>query len=172
MIKPIVLFGDPILRKQATDYKPEEELSKLIQDLWDTMYNATGAGLAAPQINLSKRIFVIDLLDQEWKQVFINPKILSYGNEQSSMVEGCLSLPGISGKVIRPSEIVIEYYDENLNHKIKTFKGIRSRVIQHEYDHLEGRLWVDRIDPSESIKYVSDLTKITKRKVTVKYPII
>jgi peptide deformylase len=136
------------------------------------MYNAAGAGLAGPQIGIQNRIFVIDLPDQEWKGVFINPLILSYTGEDTVMEEGCLSLPGISGPVVRKDKIGIEYYDENWNYHQETYQGIRSRVIQHEYDHLEGVLWIDRVDPGVGIKLLESLKMITNKQVEVTYPII
>lgn len=173
MIKPIVLYGDQILRKPTLPYKEGTDLKETVQNLFDTMYNADGAGLAGPQINLPERIFVIDLPDQEWKQVFINPNItVNYYSEKVRMAEGCLSLPGISAPIVRPDEIKIEYYDENWDYYVETYRGIRSRVIQHEYDHLEGVLWIDKVDPAIGMKFLEDLRKINNKEVKVKYPII
>jgi peptide deformylase len=151
MIKPIIIYGDPVLRKICKPYFVGTNLKETIQDLWDTMYNADGVGIAAPQVGLSTRLFVIDLSDQEWKQVFINPKITKTFGEHTYIEESCLSLPGISDVITRHDEIVIEYYDENWLYLREEYKGIRSRVIQHEYDHLEGKLWIDRAQPSNAL---------------------
>lgn len=172
MIKPIVLYGKQILRYPVEPMKVGSSVDNIVRDLWDTMYGAEGAGLAAPQINISERIFVIDLLDQEWKQVFINPIIETREGEDEIMEEGCLSLPGISAPIVRPGEITIHYYDENWKFHIERYQGIRCRVIQHEYDHLEGTLWVDRVDPVIGMKLIPYLQKIQKRYVEVPYPII
>lgn len=157
MIKPIFIYGESILRGLSSAYTVGTDLSETIQDLWDTMYNANGAGLAGVQIGISKRIFVIDLPDQEWEQVFINPVIITKSGEDTIMNEGCLSLPNLEGSISRPENISIDYYDENWNHKREDYRGIRSRVIQHEYDHLDGILWIDRIDPGEGVKMIKDL---------------
>jgi len=172
MIKPIVLYGNLSLRKPTLPYKKGINVSELIRDLWNTMYNADGAGLAGPQIGLPARIFVIDLPDQEWKGIFINPLILSYNGEDTIMEEGCLSLPGLTAPVVRKDKISIEYYDENWKYHQETYQGIRSRVIQHEYDHLEGVLWIDRVDPTIGVKLIESLRMITNREIEVPYPTI
>lgn len=146
MIQPIVLYGDKILRTKAQEVKKGEDVSKIIQDLWDTVEDASGAGLAAPQINISKRIFVVNLPNQHLKQVFINPEILSYSGKEFYFEEGCLSIPNLEGPIKRYAEIKIKYYDENWNEHIMTDNALYSRVIQHEYDHLDGILWIDRLE--------------------------
>ena len=172
MIKPIVLYGDKILRK-PTDYIREgSDIKSLIQDLWDTMYNAEGAGLAAPQIGEPVKAFVADLPDQEWKRVFINPVIKKKYGEKETVVEGCLSLPGISAHIIREDEIEISYFDENWKYYTAYYRGVRSRVIQHEYDHLDGVLWVDRVDPLIGMRMVEHLKAIQDRTVETSYPIV
>ena len=172
MIKPIVLYGDKILRYQCHPYREGTELSDTIQDLWDTMYNAKGAGLAAPQIGLSTRIFVIDIPDINFKEVFINPTITFEDGEDVEMEEACLSLPGINAPVTRKSEIEIEYYDENWLFTKKEFSGLEARVIQHEYDHLDGVLWIDRTDIKFGLKIITALQKFQRRDAIVDYPII
>jgi peptide deformylase len=172
MIKPIVLYGDKVLRQKATRVLKGSSVKSLVEDLLVTMYNANGAGLAAPQIGLSKRIFIIDLKDQEWKGVFINPVIKKKYGDMETITEGCLSLPEISGPIVRPDEIEITYFDENWKLHTGWYKGIRSRVIQHEYDHLEGKLWIDRIDPPVGMHIVNHLIAIQDRKIKVEYPTV
>jgi len=172
MIKPIVLYGEEILRKPTLPYKVGIDLSETIQDLFDTMYNAKGAGLAGPQINLSERIFVVDPPYVDFKRVFINPTILTYSGKAMAMSEGCLSVPNIEGEVVRASTIWIEWYDEKWEYHKEEFEGIKSRVIQHEYDHLDGILWMDRIDPGQGIKLIKNLKNISERNIEVTYPFI
>ena len=173
MIEPIVLYGNEILRnisKPVTASNPE--LLGNVQNLWDTMYAAKGAGLAAPQIGIAERIFVIDLPDQEWKQVFVNPTIESREGENIIIEEGCLSLPGIAGPIARLEKIRIHYYDENWKSHIDNFDGIKARVIQHEFDHLDGILWIDHIKDAKFFGMLSSLLNIKNRNVEVSYPII
>ncbi len=121
-----------------------EDVSELVSDMFETMYNADGGGLAACQIGITKRLFVIDLPDQEYRQVFVNPVMLKKFGDEYGTPEGCLSIPGLKGMVKRPGEIQIEYYDEKWVSHIKSFMGIKATVIQHEFDHLEGMMWIDR----------------------------
>lgn len=162
MILPVVAYGVPILRKVCTDLGPDyPSLTQLIDDMWQTMYHSNGMGLAAPQINKSIRLFVIDThqvyekSDEEakeefdgeigFKKVFINAHILELNGVSWSCDEGCLSLPGFREEVSRESEVVLEYYDESFNKKVESFKGLNARVILHEYDHIEGKLFIDHI---------------------------
>ncbi|MEY4629248.1 MAG: hypothetical protein RLZZ595_1574 [Bacteroidota bacterium] len=162
MILPIVAYGHPILRKISTDIAPDyPELSQLIENMWETMYHSNGMGLAAPQINKAIRLFVIDTeqvyekADEEdkedfdgeigFKKVFINAHILELNGEPWSCDEGCLSLPGFREEVSRESEVVLEYCDASFNKKVESFKGLNARVILHEYDHIEGKLFIDHI---------------------------
>lgn len=162
MILPIVAYGHPILRKISTDIAPDyPELSQLIANMWETMYHSNGMGLAAPQINKAIRLFVIDTeqvyekADEEdkedfegeigFKKVFINAHILELNGEPWSCDEGCLSLPGFREEVSRESEVVLEYCDASFNKKVESFKGLNARVILHEYDHIEGKLFIDHI---------------------------
>lgn len=161
MILPIYGYGEPVLRKVADDITPDyPNLSELIANMFDTMYNAYGLGLAAPQIGLPIRMFVIDtepLSDSEdltpeeveryknFKQVFINAKMLKEEGEEWAFNEGCLSIPEVREDVYRPEQITIEYCDENFVKKTEVFNGLIARVIQHEYDHIEGVLFTDKI---------------------------
>ena len=162
MILPVVAYGHPVLRKISTDITPEyPSLSQLIEDMWETMYNSNGMGLAAPQINKAIRLFVIDTeqvydkADEEskedfkgeegFKKVFINAHILELNGESWTCDEGCLSLPGFREEVSRESEVVLEYCDEAFNKKTETFTGLNARVILHEYDHIDGKLFIDHL---------------------------
>jgi peptide deformylase len=175
MIQPIVVFGDAILRQLCLPYTEGTDVTQTIEDLWDTMYNANGAGLSAPQIGIPLRLFVIDLPDQEWKKVFINPIIREIDGEDVTLTEGCLSIPSVEGPVTRKDHIVIDYYDEDWIYVREEYQGIRSRVIQHEYDHLEGKLWVDRREntPGRATLIIMTALQHCQRKVIqVNYPII
>ena len=169
MIKPIFIYGEPILRRLSTNYDVGTDLSGVIQDLWDTMYNADGAGLSGAQIGIGKRIFVIDLPDQKWKKVFINPLVEPFG-DYSTRDEGCLSLPGINGPIMRLENAQIEYYDENWKLHTESYKGIRARVIQHEFDHLDGVLWVDRAGQELMYPLTSKLRKFKEKDFEATYP--
>jgi peptide deformylase len=162
MILPITAYGHPVLRQVAKDITPDfPELSVLISNMWETMYKASGMGIAAPQVNQSIRLFVIDTAqvyenyDEEeravfegevgFKKVFINARITSKSGNIWSCDEGCLSLPGFREDVSRENIIEIEYVDENFQPHKETYKGLNGRVIQHEYDHIEGKLFIDHI---------------------------
>ena len=150
MIYPITLYGDSVLREACENIvKGETDVLNLSSDMFETMIQADGIGLAAPQIGISKRIFVVDgtsLEDDEmssFKKVFINPIILEEDGDEWEFEEGCLSIPGVRGGVFRKSEILIRYFDENWNEKEESYNGMKARIIQHEYDHIEGKLFVD-----------------------------
>ena len=158
MIRPILAYGNPLLKQ--TSFKVDvsnEDVSNLILDMWETMYNANGVGLAAPQIGVLKQIFIADFEHfkeedyfniseiQKLQQVFINPIIIDEFEEDFKFSEGCLSIPEISEEVIRKRKLTIEFVDEKFNPKKITCSGIIARVIQHEYDHLNGILFTDRI---------------------------
>lgn len=161
MILPIYGYGEAVLRKVAEDITPEyPNLKELIANMYDTMYNAYGLGLAAPQIGLPIRLFILDtepLSDSDdltpaeaeqlknFKEVFINAKMLKEEGEEWAFNEGCLSIPEVREDVYRHEQITIEYYDANFNKKIATYNGLIARVIQHEYDHIEGILFTDKI---------------------------
>lgn len=176
MIYPIVAYGDAILRKEATDYpKDAEDMTDLVESLFETMYHANGVGLAAPQIGLLHRIFVVDstpMAEEEGKGVkkaFINPEILDeYGNEWS-YEEGCLSIPDVHAEILRPEKLTIKYYDELWNPHEEEFDEMTARVIQHEYDHLDGVLFTDYIKGLKKQMLRSKLVGISKGKVDVKY---
>jgi len=181
MIYPIVVYGHPVLRKEAEDFAPEEkdDLKRLVSDLFETMYKADGLGLAGPQIGLSKRIFVIDAspLGEDFpelanfKKAFINAYIVEKDGDKMSDNEGCLSLPGISEEVGRPSRIRIQYVDEDFNEHDEVYEGWAARVIQHEYDHIDGILFVDHLAPLKKRLLKGKLNAITKGKVNVGYRI-
>ena len=156
MILPIYLYGQPVLRKVATDIEPDyPELQELIKNMFETMWNAEGIGLAAPQIGLPIRLGVVDLDPlsedypefKEFRRVYINAHIVDSSEETESMEEGCLSVPGIHEKVNRPTSIRVQYLDENLQPHDEWVEGYLARVMQHEFDHLEGKVFVDRLTP-------------------------
>lgn len=156
MILPIYLYGQNVLRKVTEDITPDyPELKKLIQDMFETVEQAEGIGLAAPQIGLPIRLVIIDLTPladespeyADFKKVYINAHIIETSEETDSMDEGCLSLPGIHEKVTRPSRIHVQYMDENFVEHDEWVDGFLARVMQHEFDHLEGKVFVDRISP-------------------------
>ncbi|MFN8323183.1 MAG: peptide deformylase [Chitinophagales bacterium] len=178
MILPIVAYGDPVLRKVgaevAVDYP---ELNKLIEDMFETMEKSRGVGLAAPQINKAIRLFVIDsqrMYDEGEKndgvrEVFINAKIISETGKEWAYEEGCLSIPGIREDVFRKEIIKIEYYNQNFKKQTKEFAGLTARVIQHEYDHIEGKLFIDHLKPLRRTLLKGRLEKISKGIVDVDY---
>ncbi len=178
MIYPITVFGDPLLRQTAKPIdKDYPELARLIEDMFDTMYFSDGVGLAAPQIGLSIRIFVIDATayaDEnpelaDFKKEFINPQIIELTGDTWTMNEGCLSLPEIHEDIVRPETVRIKYMNENFVEHDETYSGYAARVIQHEYDHLEGKLFIDLMNPLKRRLLKSKLTAISKGKVSTKY---
>ncbi len=180
MILPIYIYGHPILRKVTKDINPETypNLNELIENMFETMYHAEGVGLAGPQIGLEDRIFVVDLAplaDEEhpefkdFKKVFINAHIKDRSGEMAIIEEGCLSIPGIHEKVAREEEIRIEYLDENLQPQNEVYSGYMARVIQHEYDHLDGIMFTDRISLLRKRMIKSKLVKLEKGDVNCDY---
>ncbi|HOI86914.1 MAG TPA: peptide deformylase [Lentimicrobium sp.] len=178
MIMPIVAYGHPTLRKKAEDItKDYPGLQQLIADMFETMYVSNGVGLAAPQVNRSIRLIVMDATpyadefpgETNLKRVFINAKIVEETGEEWSFNEGCLSIPEIREDVMRRSELRMQYYDENFEFHDERITGVLARVIQHEYDHLEGILFVDRINPLRKIMLKRKLTEITKGMVKTDY---
>lgn len=178
MILPIVAYGDPVLKKVAEEIDPDYPgLEKLIQDMYETMYSSKGVGLAAPQINKSIRLFIIDASPfadeypelEGWKRTFINPRILEEEGEKWDFNEGCLSIPGIREDVARKPELILEYEDENFELHEEKFDGVVARVIQHEYDHLEGILFTDHLSPLKKRLLKGKLTDISKGIVDVNY---
>lgn len=179
MIYPIVAYGDPVLKTRAQDIPQDApDLNKLIEDMYDTMYNAHGVGLAAPQIGKSIRLFVIDsapFQDDEdtkaeaVKKAFINPQIIKEEGEEWGFEEGCLSIPGIREEVYRPSIVTIRYFDENWQAQEGVFDGLVARIIQHEYDHIEGILFTDHLSGLKKRLLKSRLTKISRGDVDADY---
>lgn len=189
MILPIVAYGAPVLRKVAEKITPEYPgLKKLIDDMWETMYASNGVGLAAPQVNKNIRLFVIDshqiFENQEKddkgkyddepgvKKLFINAYIKDVEGLEWSYNEGCLSIPKIREDIMRPPKVTVEYMDENFSLITETFTGITSRVIQHEYDHIEGKLFIDYLKPLRRKMLQGRLNDISKGKVKVDYKMI
>jgi peptide deformylase len=182
MILPITAYGTSILKKVAEPITAEYlKLEELLTNMFETMYDANGVGLAAPQIGLSIRLFIIDASpfaeDEEvdnshladFKKIFINPTILGEDGEAWSFEEGCLSIPGIREAVDRQAEVTINYFDENFQEHTETYDGFAARVIQHEYDHVEGILFTDKISPLKKSLLKSKLANIAKGKVNVGY---
>lgn len=186
MFLPIVAYGSPILRKVSTDITADyPSLSKLIKDMWETMYNSNGVGLAAPQINKDIRLFVMDSeqifenqdADEKGtypdepghKGVFINAKIIKLEGEKWSYNEGCLSIPKVREDIMRHQSVTLEYLDEKFIPQRKTFNGLTARIILHEYDHLEGKLFIDHLTALKRTLIKSKLDDISKGKVKVDY---
>jgi peptide deformylase len=185
MIYPIVAYGDPVLKRVADEIEEDYEgLDKLIADMYETMEGAQGVGLAAPQIGKSIRLFIVDatsfgededLEDEErevlktFRKAFINPIILEEAGEEWDFEEGCLSIPGIREDVSRKDQVVIEYYDENWELKEETYVGIAARIIQHEYDHVEGILFTDKLSSLRKRLLKKRLTNISKGSVDADY---
>lgn len=180
MILPIVAFGDPVLRKEADEIDQNyPNLDKLIVNMIETMHKAPGVGLAAPQVGLPIRLFVVDTEslyedekgqeDQGIKKVFINPIILDEWGEKWDFEEGCLSIPGVREKVNRHSKLKIEYYDEDFNLHEEEYDGMNARVIQHEYDHIEGVLFTDYLGGLKKRRLQRKLRSISKGEIDIDY---
>jgi peptide deformylase len=190
MVLPIVVYGDPVLRKKCVDIeKSHENLSTLIQNMYETMYEANGVGLAAPQVGKAIRLFVIDASpfaevdeDEEpeftaeemkqmdgFKKTFINAIITNEEGEEWKFNEGCLSIPKIREDVLRKPDVTIEYYDEDFKKHKETYNGVIARVTQHEYDHIEGILFTDKISPFKRKMISGKLTDISKGKFRADY---
>mgnify|MGYP003624140984 CR=1 FL=1 len=185
MILPIVAYGDPILKKLGTSItKDYPNLDHLIVNMFETMYNAFGVGLAAPQIGLAIRLFIIDTSPfsedddlspeeqnelKDFKRVFINAKIIKEEGDEWAFNEGCLSIPDVREDVIRQPKLYMEYLDENFDVQIEEFNGLIARVIQHEYDHIDGILFTDRLSTLKKRLLKGKLTNISKGKINVDY---
>ena len=186
MILPVVAYGHPVLRRVADDISPEyPDLKKLIADMWETMYHTNGVGLAAPQINKSVRVFVMDTeqivegFDDEdkkefpnekpIKRVFINAHKIEDHGEPWAYNEGCLSIPKVREDIKRPAMVTLRYLDEQFVEHEETFAGITARVIQHEYDHIDGKLFIDYIAPLKKRLIKKKLDDISSGKVRVDY---
>lgn len=187
MILPVIAYGDPVLRQECEELEEGSDLSKILKDMFDTMYSAAGVGLAAPQVGKSLRLFIVDaspFADEEpeneqeaknfeilknFKKVFVNPIIEEESGTKWAFSEGCLSIPGIREDVVRESNIKVSYFDENWNYFEEEFTGVAARIIQHEYDHIEGVLFVDYLNPLKKRMLKRKLNDITKGKVSIKY---
>lgn len=191
MILPIVAYGSPVLRKISDEIDNSYAgLDKLIEDMWETMYASNGVGIAAPQVNKSIRLFVIDSEqifenmedddednnkypdDPGFKGVFINAHIVELNGDEWSYNEGCLSIPKIREDVMRKETVTLEYLDEKFELHTRTFNGITARIILHEYDHIEGKLFIDYIKPLKRTLLKRKLDDITKGKVNVDYRMV
>lgn len=184
MVLPIVAYGDPVLKKKAEDItKDYPNLDTLLANMFETMYNAYGVGLAAPQIGLPIRLFLVDtapfsdddLSEEEqmalkvFKRVFINAKILDEEGKEWAFNEGCLSIPDVREDVYRKPKITVEYFDENFEKHTEVFDGLIARVIQHEYDHIEGVLFTDKLSGLKKRLIKGKLNKISKGEIDVDY---
>jgi len=185
MILPIVAYGDPVLRKKATEIeKKYPKLKELLANMWETMYNAKGVGLAAPQIGLPIRVFLVDTTpfaeDEDrseeeqkslngFKKVFINAKIAEETGEDWAFNEGCLSIPDVREDVKRKDTITISYLDENFKSHTEKYDGLLARVIQHEYDHIEGILFTDKLSSLKKRLLKGRLKNISQGKILVDY---
>lgn len=185
MILPIVAYGDPVLRKMGVEITPDyPHLNTLITNMWETMYHAYGVGLAAPQIGKAIRLFLVDTSPfaedpelspeaqealKSFKKVFINPEIIDETGTEWAFNEGCLSIPDVREDVKRQPEITIRYQDENFNQYQETYNGLIARVIQHEYDHIQGVLFTDYLSPLKKRLLKGRLKKISDGKIKVDY---
>lgn len=181
MILPIVAYGDPVLKKKADEIAEDYPgLDKLVEDMFETMYNAKGVGLAAPQVGKSIRLFIVDASPfgedkdgdpkcKDFKRVFINPIIFDEEGEEWPFEEGCLSIPLLREEVKRKPLLKIEYYDEDWNLYEEELDGFRARVVQHEYDHIEGILFLDRISAARRTLLAGKLADISRGDVEVNY---
>lgn len=186
MILPIVAYGTPVLRKVATDIEPDyPQLAKFIDDMWETMYASSGVGLAAPQVNKDIRLFVVDTVqmfanmnedekkeytgDEGIKAVFINAHITELEGDEWPYNEGCLSIPKVREDIYRMEQVTLEYVNEQFEPQTKIFTGLSARVILHEYDHIEGKLFIDHLSPLKRKLMKGKLNDISKGKVNVDY---
>ncbi|MCF6307125.1 MAG: peptide deformylase [Flavobacteriaceae bacterium] len=185
MIYPIVAYGDPVLRKMGKEISKDfPKFNEILENMFETMYNALGIGLAAPQVGLPIRLFIVDatpfadneeLSEEErefladFKQVFINAKIIKETGDEWAFNEGCLSIPDVREDIFRNEKIKIEFYDENFKKHNKEFNGIVARIIQHEYDHIEGVLFTDKLSPIKKRLIKGKLSNISKGKIQVDY---
>lgn len=178
MVYPIVVYGDPVLRNRAKDIEKGSDLGALIGDMYETMHAAQGIGLAAPQIGKPIRLFVVDATSLEedptlagFKKAFINPEMIEELGTEWEYEEGCLSIPNIRENVFRKEKLKLRYYDETWSLQEAEFEGMQARIIQHEYDHLEGKLFIDYLTPLKKRLLKSRLTDISKGRVETEYRI-
>ncbi|HXH99209.1 MAG TPA: peptide deformylase [Sphingobacteriaceae bacterium] len=175
---PVIAYGDPVLRKKAADIDSDHPaLSDLIDNMFETMYGANGVGLAAPQVGKSIRLFIVDatpyadddVVLASFKKVFINARVIEETGDKWDFNEGCLSIPDIREDVSRRDTVTLSYYDEKWNKHEETFSGLAARIIQHEYDHIEGKLFTDKLSPLRRAMLKSRLESISKGNVKVEY---
>ena len=178
MIYPIVMYGDPVLRQRAKDIEPGTDLTQLLQDMFETLAGANGIGLAAPQIGKSIRLFIVDGtgLEEEpgmedFRKVFVNAEMIEELGSAWEFEEGCLSIPNIREKISRKQQLRIRYFDENWNAHEEVYDGMKARIIQHEYDHIEGKMFVDYLTPLKKRLLKGKLSDISKGKVDTEYRI-
>ncbi len=179
MILPIYAYGQPVLKKVAEDITPDyPNLQELIQNMWETMYDAHGVGLAAPQVGASIRVFIIDSeqIEKEdepnhvgFKRVFINAHKIEETGDRWSYEEGCLSIPNIRGEVMRKAVLKLRYMDENFVERTETFDGVNARVVQHEYDHIDGILFTEYLSPVKRTLIKGKLENIRRGKTKAEY---
>lgn len=176
MILPIVAYGDPVLKRMGDEIDEDQvtELKALLEDMWETMYNAQGVGLAAPQIGKSLRLFLVDseqLEDVEdgIKKAFVNPIIEEESGDEWDYNEGCLSIPFIREDVSRKPKIKISYFDEDFNYFEEEYEGLNARIIQHEYDHVEGILFTDKLKPLKKKMIKKKLDDIARGNIRIGY---
>ncbi len=178
MILPVYAFGSPVLKRKTKEVSQDYEgLEELIANMWETMYHAQGVGLAAPQVGKSLRIFLIDTTqlakegeEKGIKGVFINPEVIEEEGDLWSYEEGCLSIPDVRGDVERPPKVTLRYFDEHFQEHLQSFDEMDARVIQHEYDHLEGILFTELLKPVRKRRIKRKLDNIKKGKVEADYP--
>ena len=187
MILPVIAYGDPVLRAECEEVEEGTDMTSVLKDMRDTMHQASGVGLAAPQVGKSIRLFIVDAspfaeeepeneeeaqnfeILKNFKKVFINPIIEEEKGKKWAFTEGCLSIPGIREEVIRENIVKISYFDEEWNFHEEEYTGIAARIIQHEYDHVEGILFTDHLNPLKRRMLKRRLTDISKGEVSVTY---
>ena len=174
MVLPIITYGNSILRRKSIDvHVKTDELDILINNMFETIQHADGVGLAANQVDSPLNLFIVNFKngDDELKEVFINSKITNYSDEKSFYKEGCLSFPTLQEEVLRSDSITIDYLDKDFNHQIKEFNGLFARVIQHEYDHVNGVVFIDKINPLKRKMLSGKLKSIVNKKLFTNYKI-
>ena len=187
MILPVIAYGDPVLRAECEEVEEGTDMTSVLKDMRDTMHQASGVGLAAPQVGKSIRLFIVDAspfaeeepeneeeaqnfeILKNFKKVFINPIIEEERGKKWAFTEGCLSIPGIREEVIRENIVKISYFDEEWNFHEEEYTGVAARIIQHEYDHIEGILFTDHLNPLKRRMLKRRLTDISKGEVSVTY---
>ena len=187
MILPVIAYGDPVLRAECQEIEEGTDMTSVLKDMRDTMHQASGVGLAAPQVGKSIRLFIVDAspfaeeepeneeeaknfeILKDFKKVFINPIIEEERGKKWAFSEGCLSIPGIREEVIRENIVKISYYDEEWNFHEEEYTGVAARIIQHEYDHIEGILFTDYLNPLKRRMLKRRLTDISRGEVSVTY---